>query len=260
MRVAMAQILVEGGEPERNLARARAAVAAAKARGADAVVLPECFDLGWLDASAHRSAQPVPGPVTQALADAARAHAIAVVAGITERDGARVYNAAVVIGPDGSIQRRHRKICELDFAQELYATGDEVGVAEVAGARIGLAICADLGAASTSIGLALGHMRAQIILSPTAWAVPPTHDQVAEPYGAMWRESYGAIARRFGIAVIGVSNVGTIGHGAWKGWKAIGCSLAIGPDGAVLAQGPYGEDAEALLTVDVPLPAHERSG
>ena len=47
MRVAMGQILVEPGEASRNLERATRAIREAGARGADAIVLPECLDLGW---------------------------------------------------------------------------------------------------------------------------------------------------------------------------------------------------------------------
>ena len=43
------------------------------------------------------------------------------------------------------------------------------------------------------------------------------------------------------MTVVGVSNVGWITDGPWKGRKCIGCSLAVGPGGAILAQGPYGE-------------------
>ncbi len=55
------------------------------------------------------------------------------------------------------------------------------------------------------------------------------------------------------LAFVGVSNVGPVTYGAWSGWRCIGCSLAMGPGGEVLARGPYGVDAEALLAVDVPL-------
>ncbi len=92
------------------------------------------------------------------------------------------------------------------------------------------------------------------MLSPAAWAVPPDHDNRREAYGAMWRESYRAIATSFGIASIGVSNVGMVEGGHWDGWRCIGCSLAVGADGADLVQAPYGAGAEALITVDVELP------
>jgi hypothetical protein len=59
------------------------------------------------------------------------------------------------------------------------------------------------------------------------------------------------LARLYDLTVIGVSNVGRITGGPWKGRKCIGCSLAVGPGGEILAQGPYGERAEALVEVEV---------
>ena len=84
-------------------------------------------------------------------------------------------------------------------------------------------------------------MGAQVILSPSAWAVDADHDNARDPYGKLWRDSYTELARLYDVTVIGVSNVGPITGGPWAGRKCIGCSLAVGPGGEVLAEGPYGE-------------------
>jgi hypothetical protein len=39
--------------------------------------------------------------------------------------------------------------------------------------------------------------------------------------------------------------------GPWAGRKCIGRSLAVGPGGAVLARGPYGEGVGAVVPVEV---------
>ena len=57
--------------------------------------------------------------------------------------------------------------------------------------------------------------------------------------------------QKFGMAVVGVSNEGWMTGCPWAGWKCIGFSLAVGSDGAILAEVPYGESAEALLVVEV---------
>ena len=44
---------------------------------------------------------------------------------------------------------------------------------------------------------------------------------------------------------------GWLRGGPWQGYKCIGCSLAMGPGGAILAEGPYGEAAESLIVVEV---------
>lgn len=56
-------------------------------------------------------------------------------------------------------------------------------------------------------------MGAQIILSPCAWAVPPDHDNVIEPYGQLWLDNYSPVARDFKMWIAGTSNVGVITGG-----------------------------------------------
>ncbi len=249
MRIAMAQILVEGGEPEANLERAVAAVACAADRGCRAVVLPECLNYGWTHPGA-RQAPSLPGLHSDVLAYAAQEHRIWVAAGLVERDGDKVYNAAVLISPSGEIVLRHRKINELALAHDLYALGTKLEVADTDLGRVGLLICADNFPDSLELGQALGRMGCTLILSPCAWAVPAEHDNTAEPYGALWRQAYGKLSSEFPMTILGVSNVGLLDAGPWAGRKCIGCSMAIGPDARILRNAPYGEDAEALEIIE----------
>ena len=80
-------------------------------------------------------------------------------------------------------------------------------------------------------------MGAQLILSPSAWAVDADHDNAREPYGKLWLDAYAELARLYDVTVVGVSNVGWLTAGPWAGRKCIGCSLAVGPGGSVLAGG-----------------------
>ena len=77
------------------------------------------------------------------------------------------------------------------------------------------------------------------------------HDNDRQPYGKLWLDSYAELARLYDVTVIGVSHVGRLTAGPWAGRKVIGRSLAVGPGGEVLARGPYGEHAEALVVVEV---------
>jgi predicted amidohydrolase len=251
IKLAMAQMLVEGGKPDENLGRAVEMIRRGAAEGCRVVVLPECLDVGWTHESARRLAEPIPGGPSDRLARAARDAGIYVVAGLTERCGDRIYNAAVLIAPDGRILLKHRKINVLDIAQDLYAIGDRLSVAHTPLGTIGVNVCADNFPDSLCLGHALARMGAQVLLSPSAWAVDADHDPVAEPYGALWKGAYAALARLYEMPVVGVSNVGWITSGPWKGRKCIGCSLAIGPCGETLAEAPYGETAEVLTSVQI---------
>jgi predicted amidohydrolase len=249
--LAMAQMLVVPGDPEPNLQRACDMIRQAAAAGCSLVVLPECLDLGWTHPSAREKAAPIPGERSGLLAAAARRNRIYVAAGLTERDGDRIYNAAILLAPDGRLLLRHRKINELDIATGLYSTGTALAVVETALGTIGLTVCADNFPDSLVFGHSLARMGAQLLLSPCAWAVDHDHDPVATPYGQLWLDSYTSLARAYDLTVVGVSNVGPLTGGPWQGRKCIGCSMAVGPAGAVLARGPYGEDAEALIVAEV---------
>ena len=159
MKVALAQMLVEPGEKQANLARAEAWIAQAAARGADVVVLPEALTLGWTHPSARSLADEIPGGESCArLAQAARAHGLLICAGIIERAGDKLFNAAVLIDAEGKLLIHHRKIHELDFARELYACGDRLSVAQTALGTMGVMICADGFAPGQSISRTLGMM------------------------------------------------------------------------------------------------------
>ena len=260
IQLAMGQMRVEGGQPDRNLPRAVEMIRAAAAEACRIIVLPECLDLGWTHPSARRLAQPIPGPTSDVLCRAAAEAGTYVVAGLTERDAQRIYNAALLIAPDGRILLKHRKINVLDIAQDLYATGDRLAVVRTPLGTIGVNVCADNFPDSLSLGHALARMGAQVLLSPCAWAVEAHHDNARQPYGQLWRDSYGILARLYEMPVVGVSNVGRLTEGPWKGRKCIGCSLAVGAEGEVLAEAPYGEDAERLLVVELSLTPRRATG
>jgi predicted amidohydrolase len=252
IRLGLVQMLVKPGDPEGNLGRARERVAEAARGGARVIVLPEAMDCGWTHPSARELAGPIPGGATcSALVSMAKANGVYLCSGLVERAGERLFNAAVLIDPSGGILLHHRKLNELEIAHDLYAQGDRLGVARTPLGTFGLMICADGFAAGEVVGRTLGLMGADVILSPSAWAVPGGHDNEKEPYGKLWRDCYGAVAREYGVWIVGVSNVGAIPAGPWAGRKCIGCSLVVGPDGEPVLRGPYGEGEEAILYVDI---------
>ena len=251
-KLAMIQMQVIGGEKERNLNHAVELIEQAVNQGAELALLPECLDLGWTHPSSASLAESIPdGWTYRRLKKAAADNHIYICAGLTERAGERVFNAAVLINNFGEVRLKHRKINELDIGREYYSTGDRLNVIDTSFGRIGLMICADGFAEGQVLSRSLCLMGAEIILSPCAWAVDNDHDNLADPYGDFWRKVYVPVARRFSTTIIGVSNVGAITAGPWEGRKCIGSSLAVGPDGKDIIQGPYGIDAESILIIDV---------
>lgn len=249
--VGMAQIHVEGGCPDVNMERATQAIEEARRTQCDVVVLPEALDLGWTDNSATDLADTIPGRRSGILGDAARKAGVCVVAGLTEAAESSVYNTSVFIDASGTLVAKHRKINILTIAKHLYSIGSSLSVVDTVLGRVGIPICADNLPTSLSLGTALARMGARIILSASAWAVRSDHDNEMEPYGAGWITSYSALSRRFAIPVVGVSNIGTLRSGAWKGRRAIGRSLALNADGTIVAHLPYGVEAFERVNLDV---------
>ena len=193
-----------------------------------------------------------PGGTTfETLRLAAQKYNTWICAGLVERAGECLFNSAVLIDGIGNLRLLHRKLNELDIARSLYATGDRLGVVETAWGRIGLMICADAFADNFPVSRALGLMGAKLILSPCAWAVPAERNLEREPYGDLWKSSYGPVAKDFKMTIAGCSSVGPIIAGEWKGWRCIGNSLVVGPDGNILLEAPGGEDQDVLLTLEV---------
>jgi len=251
-RLGLVQMRVQPGNSRDNIRRALQFIAQAAEHGAQIALLPEALPLGWTDPSALKEAEPIPqGPWCSALREAACAHRIHLCSGVVERADNLVYNAALLISPTGQILLHHRKLNELEIGQSLYALGDRLQVASTPHGTIGLMICADAFVPGQVISRTLAYMGADIILSPCSWAVPAGHDNRAEPYGQLWLDNYGPVARDFRLWIAGVSNVGPILAGPWRGRKCIGCSLVIDPNGKPALMGPYGEDAETILYVDI---------
>ena len=251
VEVAMIQMKVVGGKMEDNLRQAEKMVADAAAHGADIALLPECMDLGWTHPSSLSNATAIPdGEVFSRLSALAKKNKIFICSGLTEKDQDKVFNAAVLIDDEGKLLLKHRKINELDIGKPYYATGDRINVTDTKLGRIGVMICADAAVEDRSIINSLGRMEPQIILSPSAWAVPPDYDPVKEPYGKIWRDAYLPAAEKFATYIISTSNVGYMNDGPWKGWDCIGASLAVDNKGKEILQCPYGVEAQSITYVD----------
>lgn len=253
MKIALAQMQVVGGEPDKNLARAGRRIEQAASLGADLVLLPEALDFGWMHPSAWSGAGPIPGGETFAyLSAAAEKNRIHVCAGLVEQDGGRLYNSAVLLGRDGELLTRHRKINELEIAHEIYSRGTTAAaVCETEYGVIGLEICADGFAEHQWISRELCKLKADLILSPCAWAVEADFDPTVNVYGKIWRDNLAPVARECGVWIVACSNVGWITEGPWRGRKCIGNSMAFDTGGNEVLTGPFGEEADELLMIEI---------
>jgi predicted amidohydrolase len=112
--VGIAQWLPRPGDAAGNLDDALGLIAELGGRRCDLIVLPELWPSGYspktLAGDVAASAEPLDGPRTAALARAAAAAGAWLAAGsVPERDGADVYNTALLFGRDGDLRGVHRK-------------------------------------------------------------------------------------------------------------------------------------------------------
>lgn len=259
MKLGLGQLLVEGGEPKRNLARAHSMIEEAASLGCDLVVLPETLDLGWTHPSAKTDALPIPGSFSSEICEQANTHKIYLCAGLTERDGERTYNAAILVNPSGEIILKYRKINVLEVGKEFYSIGQNIGVVETPFGVIGLNICADNYADAHEIGHVLARMGAQIILSPSSWTVDYSQGDDSDPYGEKWVGPLHRIAKLFDLVFVSVTSVGYIVGGPYEGKKMVGSSLVVGREG-VLLQAGVNEVAGELRVVDIEVPKQRALG
>ncbi len=112
VRLATVHFKPSGGRaPADNCRMYEPLIAEAARRRADLVVLGETLTYVGLGKSYADVAEPVPGPSTEYFGRLARQHNMYIVPGLLERDGHLVYNVAVLIGPDGHVVGKYRKVC-----------------------------------------------------------------------------------------------------------------------------------------------------
>lgn len=173
VRVSSISFAGGGGAVEGRCERARAAAVERLEEAAldrpDIACLPETFPgLGSGEADWFSTAEPVPGPTTEAVATVARRHELWVICPLLERRGERVFNAAVLLDRRGEIAGIYHKIHPTVGELRLGVTpGTEMPVFETDFGRIGCAICFDLNFREVIEGLSAGG--AEIVFFPSMY-------------------------------------------------------------------------------------------
>jgi predicted amidohydrolase len=150
------------GESRERFARL---VEEAAKKGADIVCLPEGITLVGNGLKYADVAEPIPGPSTEFLGGLAKRLHVWLVAGIYERTGTRIYNTAVLIGRDGSLAGRYRKMALPDEEIEGGITpGSDTPVFQTDFGRVGLMICWD--SSYPEVARSLASRGAEVIFLP----------------------------------------------------------------------------------------------
>ncbi len=233
IRVAAIQLEIKEEEDPARLARVASLLEAA--RGADLVLLPELWRVGYSDFGAYgRKAETIEGETVSLLREKAKELRAFVLGGsFVERVGKRLYNSAFLLDRQGNLSARYRKIHLLDYhSQErsLLTAGSTVEVAATEIGSLGLAICHDL--RFPELFRALTERGAEVILVPAAW-----------PAARM--EAWEALSR-----ARAVENQGYVVACDATGRGLLGRSLVVDPWGVVVAS--LGE-REGVLKAEIDL-------
>jgi predicted amidohydrolase len=100
----------QGSTPAEKCRLFEPMIAEAGKKKADLVVLPETLTFFGSGSSYAKCAEPIPGPSTDYFGTLAKKYDLYIVAGLLERDRHLVYNVSVLIGPDGKIVGKYRKV------------------------------------------------------------------------------------------------------------------------------------------------------
>jgi predicted amidohydrolase len=207
----------------------------ATANGANLLLLPEMYLSGYNIglSNAKKAAITTDGPEMTRAGKIAETNNIALAFGYPELVGEDVANSVILIAPSGKVLLNYRKSHLFGATDRgmFAAIGNEFGLAELNGFKIGLLICYDIEFPEPARRLALAG--ADILLVPTAQMEP--YEQVAKhviPARAYENQLYVAYANH---------------TGSDDGFDYIGLSSICGPDGAVLAAA--GRDEELIYAV-----------
>jgi predicted amidohydrolase len=236
-----------GADKAENIAAALDLIDRAAAAGARLVVLPEVWPYLGPDAGNRDSAEQIPGPLTDMLAERARRHGIYLHGGTfyEVRPGdPGMYNTAVVFDPRGDLIARYSKIHMYDVVLDGVAEyeesatvtpGDEIVLTEIDGIPAGLATCYDLRFPELFRILALRG--AEFIMLPAAFTLTTGKDH--------WETLIRARAIENGLYMIASAQWGQHPPGKW----CYGRAMAVDPWGTVLTTAADGVGL-ARATVD----------
>lgn len=245
--VALAQVSGPAGAGEANRAKGLEAAGRAFDAGADLVVLPELHvpGYGWDREQLEAGAEALDGPTVGAWSELAARHGGWIAGGFAERDGERLFNTGVLVGPEG-VALHYRKLHLFSGEKGAFTPGDlGLPVVPTPLGRIGLCICYDLRFVETLRVLSLAG--AELVCVPTAWV--PGFDAVrwdAEGFCPQARVA-AMQANLDGVFVACASQAGE-----WGEHTFLGSSILADPRGQCLL-GPLPKDADDLALVEIDL-------
>ncbi len=253
LRVAMVQFKPTKADVARNI-QAVSDTVGAHANQTDLMVFPEAALSGYfLEGGVAEAALTVEQLLE--MLDPPPARGPDVVIGFYERWRRRLHNSAVYLeaGDDAwAVRHVHRKMFlptygvfdEARFAE----TGTELRAFDTRFGRVGIMICEEMWHSLPATILALGGAELLVVVSAS-----PARDFTAGSVGRpanleRWEQIAPGAAIEHGVFVVVAQLVGSEGGKLFPGG-----SIAVAPDGGVLARGPLLDEAVTIASLDASL-------
>lgn len=171
VRLATVQYVPTGKSPRQNCEEYAPMIAAAAKQQADLIVLGETVPYVRTKFSPADCAEPIPGPTTEYFGGLAKQHALHIALSLYEREGHLVYNTAVLLGPDGALLGKYRKVClPHGEVEKGVAPGADYPVFDTKFGKVGLMVCYD--GFYPEVARALTAKGAEVIAWPV-WGCDP---------------------------------------------------------------------------------------
>lgn len=178
--VAGIQMDIKLGDNAGNVARMIDQLSDPQVASAQLVVFPECAVSGYCFDSREEAwphAETIPGPATEAMLAVAKKLGKHLVFGMLERNGDKLHNSCVLLGPSGIVgvyRKIHLPFLGIDRFVD--AGTEPLRVYDIGSMRVGLHICYD-GSFPECVRV-LTLLGADLVVLPTNW--PPGADTFAE--------------------------------------------------------------------------------
>jgi predicted amidohydrolase len=224
MRVASIQISVV--ESSKSATIDKAVDGIRRAQGADLVVLPELWNIGFMSFDRYVSeAEDRGGPTLSALRNVAGEFKIHIHTGsFVEKEGDKYFNSSYLLSPSGEILANYRKIHLFGFNSketQILNHGHQVVVADTSLGKIGLATCYDL--RFPELFRRMVEQGAELFLVCSAWPYPRLeHWIMLNRVRALENQCF----------LVSSNSVGTN-----RGSQFVGHSMIVNPWGIILASG-----------------------
>jgi predicted amidohydrolase len=175
VRLATVHHMPSGKSPRANCEEFAPLIADAARQKADLVVLGETVPSVGVKNLPHEIAESIPGPTSNYFGELAKQHALHIVLSLYERDRHLVYNSAVLLGPDGQLLGKYRKVClPHGEVEKGIAPGHDYPVFETKFGKVGMMICYD--GFFPEVARELSNRGAEVI----AWPVWGCNPQLAK--------------------------------------------------------------------------------